>query len=114
MPYLVFKLNGVPSDEADDVRTLLTDNDIHYYETSSGRWGVSIAAIWVREDGEYEQARQLISQYQIERAGRVRKEYSHNRTNLWMRFLENPVEFIMILLAVCFILGITLYPFLGW
>ena len=33
MPILLFRLNGVPDDEAEDIRALLHDNAIDYYET---------------------------------------------------------------------------------
>lgn len=36
---ILFRLSGVPDDEADDVRMLLTDNAIDFYETSAGNWG---------------------------------------------------------------------------
>ena len=42
MAMLLFKLNNVPDDEAMDVRQLLDDNGIHYYETDAGRWRVGV------------------------------------------------------------------------
>ncbi len=114
MPHLIFRLNGVPDDESADVRQLLDDADISYYETTSGRWGVSVAALWVRTDDEYRQARELIGQYQLERTGRVREEYANSKMSFLSALLNNPVESIMIVLAVVFILGLSIYPFVSW
>ena len=36
MATLLFRLNDVPQDEADDVRQLLTDKGIDFYETHAG------------------------------------------------------------------------------
>ena len=43
MATLVFRLKYVPDEEADDIRQLLADHDIDFYETSAGRWQVSMA-----------------------------------------------------------------------
>lgn len=77
MAKILFRLNGVPDDEANDVRELLTDNAIDYYETSAGNWGVSIAAIWLVEDDQYEKARALVDAYQQERSARIREAYEN-------------------------------------
>ena len=75
MPALLFRLRGVPEDEADDVRELLNRNGIEFYETPAGRWGISIPAIWLHDETQLEPAKSLIDQYQSERACRVRAEY---------------------------------------
>ncbi|MBX3617196.1 DUF6164 family protein [Nitrosomonas sp.] len=75
MAKILFRLNDVPDDEADDVRELLTDNAIDYYETSAGNWGVSIAAIWLVDDSQYDKARALVDVYQQTRSARMREEY---------------------------------------
>lgn len=75
MAKILFRLNGVSDDEADDVRELLTNNDIDFYETSPGNWGVSMPAIWLRDAGQFKQARALLDEYQKERGIRVRAEY---------------------------------------
>lgn len=72
---ILFKLNGVPDDEADDVRLLLTDNHIDFYETSAGNWGVSMPAIWLSDAGDYDRARALLDEYQAARTIRMRAEY---------------------------------------
>ena len=65
MSKLVFRLRNVPEDEAQDVREILENNDIGYFETSAGNWGISLPAIWINETEEFDQARQLIDEYQL-------------------------------------------------
>ena len=106
MSKILFKLNGVPDDEADDVRALLTDNDIDYYETSAGNWGVSMPAIWLKDAGQFKKARALLDEYQKARTIRMREEFARlkkegkNKT-LLDAIREKPVQFI-------FYLGIAL------
>jgi len=50
MSKILFRLNGVSEDEIEDVRELLTEHDIDFYETPPGNWGISMPAIWVKED----------------------------------------------------------------
>ena len=60
MAKLLFRLNGVSDDEANEVRQLLDEAGFDTYETDAGRWRISLAAIWLRNDVEFERARALI------------------------------------------------------
>ncbi len=75
MATLLFRLRHVPDDEADEVRALLEENGIDYYETSPGNWGISMPALWVRDDAQHAQALALLMDYQQERTRRMREEY---------------------------------------
>ena len=75
MAKILFRLTDVPDDEAHEVRELLTSNAIDYYETSAGNWGVSMSAIWLSDDSQFEKARALLDVYQSERTARMREEY---------------------------------------
>jgi len=75
MAKLLFRLRHVPDDEADDVRALLEEQGIDYYETSPGNWGISMPALWLRDESQYEHAASLLTDYQQERARRMREEY---------------------------------------
>lgn len=76
MAKILFRLNGVSDEEANDVRELLANHAIDFYETSAGNWGVSVAAIWLKNDDQFAQARALLDAYQKERVVRVREEYA--------------------------------------
>ena len=76
MSKILFRLNGVSDDEAEEVRELLANNDIDFYETTPGNWGVSMPAIWLRDASQFKQARALLDVYQEERGIRIREEYA--------------------------------------
>jgi hypothetical protein len=75
MAILLFSLRGVPEDEAYEVRELLHTQQIDFYETSAGNWGVSMPAIWLRDDRQLNQARQLLFDYQQQRQISQRQLY---------------------------------------
>lgn len=99
MPTLLFRLRNVPEDEADEVRDLLERNNIEYYETAAGKWQISFPAIWLRNDTQLQQARQLLSAYQQQRYSDARRDYElmkkrgEERTFL-DNLLENPLRVI--------------------
>lgn len=100
MSKLLFRLRNVPEDEAQDVRELLESNDITYFETSAGNWGISLPAIWTNESEKFEFARGLIDEYQTERTLRLRREYELSKERgeartLWHSFRESPIKFIV-------------------
>jgi hypothetical protein len=114
---LLFRLNGVPEDEADDVRELLLRHQIDFYETQAGRWGFSVAAIWLREDAEAPAARALIEEYQRERTRRVREESAALRRagqheTLLDRLKRRPVTALVYAAIILGILYLSLMPFL--
>jgi hypothetical protein len=118
MPVLLFKLNGVPDQEADEIRALLGEHRIDFYETSAGRWGISLAGIWLRDDTHLERARELIDAYQRERTARVRQDYARRQSEggvetLPQRIRRNPLEFLMVVLAVLLIVYLSIRPFLS-
>ena len=117
MPHLLFKLNGVPEDEEIEVRRLLDDNHIDYYETSAGLFGISLAALWVRDDGEIERARELLEKYQQERYQKARDAYQEleqrgEAETLWQRTLRHPIRTLIYLLIIAVILYFSTIPFL--
>ncbi|TQV72612.1 hypothetical protein FKG94_18125 [Exilibacterium tricleocarpae] len=118
MSTLLIKLNGVPDDEADDIRNLLAANNIDYYETSAGNWGVSLAAIWLQHADQLDTAKALLDNYQQERLLRVRAEYREQLDRdgpetLWDRWKKEPLRALVYLGLVALIAYISLAPFLG-
>jgi hypothetical protein len=71
MAVIIFRLKDVPEDEADEVRELLRANHLDFYETSAGKWGISIAAIWLKDDSQKERARALIDDYQSKKKNKT-------------------------------------------
>jgi len=118
MAILVFRLNEVPDDEADAVRSLLNENHINFYETSAGKWGFSVAGIWLHDNADKTRARELIDAYQAERSNQSKADYRAMQATgdvdtLLTRILRDPLRFIFYTLFIIFILYITLVPFLG-
>lgn len=109
---ILFRLSGVPDDEADDVRMLLTDNAIDFYETSAGNWGVSMPAIWLRDAGDYARARSLLDEYQVERTIRMRAEYERlkregKQKTLIDAVMEKPLLFLVSLLVAALVVYLS-------
>lgn len=118
MATLLFKLRHVPEDEAAEVRALLEAHDIAYYETSAGNWRISMPALWLRDEAQLEQARQLLDAYQQERFRKAREDYEALRRagqhqTLWQRFRQEPVRVGGYLGAALLVLYLSLQAFLS-
>ena len=120
MPLQLFNLRGVPEDEAEDIRQLLDENQIEFYETSAGNWGVSLPAFWLSdESSQFDEAKALIDAYQVERAERAQEAYRQlkaegQQRNLIGMLKESPLQLAVYLLLIGLILFISLTPMLGW
>lgn len=117
MSTLVFKLRNVPNDEADDIRKLLSENGIEYYETSAGNWGISMPAIWINNEQQLGQAKQLIDQYERERPVQIQEQYrQQEREGTNRTFLdaakEQPLRISLYLAAILGVLYLSTKPFL--
>ena len=99
MSRLLFRMRGVPEDEAEEVRDLLDTHSIEFFETHAGNWGISMPALWVKRDEQFLEARRLLDDYQAERAARIQREFALSRERgeartLWHSFREDPVRFV--------------------
>ncbi len=113
MAKLFFSLRGVPEDEAEEVRQLLEEHVIDYYETSAGNWGVSMPAIWLKNEAQWEKANELMHQYQQQRAIEQRALYEElKRTGQHRTILdvakEKPATLLLYLGFCVFILYISM------
>jgi len=118
MSILLFRLRNVPEDEAEDIRELLNDNGFEFYETSAGNWGISTAAIWLKNKDELENAKAVIEKYQTERGISQRHTYealkqSGAHKTLLDSLKENPIRFIAYIIFVGFIIYVSTKPFLA-
>jgi len=117
MAVIIFRLNGVPDDEADEVRALLEANGFEYYETSAGRWGISVAALWLKNDKDKAAARALIDRLQSQRRVRIQAEHARLREegqleNFLSRALNNPLQVLFYVLIIILIIYLSLTPFI--
>ncbi len=117
MAILLFRLRNVPADEAGEVRELLLENGIAYYETSAGNWRISMPALWLKDDSQLPEARELLDRYQRERRDRIRREYEERKLageqqTLWKNFVHNPVKVLFSLGAALLVLYLSLQAYL--
>ncbi|MFV8836624.1 DUF6164 family protein [Aquisalimonas sp.] len=118
MAKLLLNLRNVPEDEADDVRAMLREHAMDFYETPPNRWGLSMGAIWLRDNDDYPRAKALLDNYQQERARQARADYEQQRREgtqetFTTLFLRDPVKHVLYLCIVLAILYFSITPFLG-
>ena len=118
MSILLFKLSSVPEDEAQDIRDLLIEHEINFYETSAGILGFSMPGIWLKDEAQLAVAKALIDDYQSQRQSRAQEDYQHqqvtgqSRTILDM-FKEAPARFIAYLFAIAIIIYFSVILFIN-
>lgn len=113
MSKLLFRLNGVSDNEANDVRQLLEENHLAFYETTAGRWGLSVAAIWLVDLQELEKARQLIAEYQKHRTDQ-RRISPPDLPSFCKRLQQAPIHYLLLITAILAVLYLSTAPFLSW
>lgn len=117
MPHHLMNLRHVPDDEADEIRALFEKHRVDYYETPPSFWGISMGGFWVHDDEEAQRARALLDDYQARRQHRQREAWEQalrdgRGDGIWHQLIRRPVTVIAALVALVFILGISLAPFL--
>ncbi|MCQ8181823.1 DUF6164 family protein [Methylomonas sp. SURF-1] len=115
MAILFFSLRGVPADEIEDVRQLLADNGIEFYETSAGTWGTSLPAIWLYRAEDLPAASELFDRYQTQRALTQRAHYQALKSSgevlgFWRHNLTRPLRFLGLVILV----GLVGFVSLKW
>ena len=113
MAILLFSLRQVPDDEAADIREVLEENHIDFYETNAGNWGISMPAIWLRDEQQHKQARQLINDYQELRRITIQEEYAQlKQSGEANTFLKNlwhyPMQTIVFIAAMVLVLYLSI------
>lgn len=117
MSALIFRLRHVPEEEADAVRDLLTKNNIDWYETTAGNWGIAMPGIWVADNQHIEQARDIINAYQQQLRSTQRDLYEEQKKSglaptLIQRLIEHPSRSLGIVAFCLFIVYVMVNPFL--
>jgi hypothetical protein len=116
MRQLLFNLQGVPEQEADEVRALLNDNEVLFYETTAGRWRIGLAAIWLPNKDQLQQAELLLDNYQQNRIEQGKEERERLRhLGFYQGFLEQfytqPLKVIAALVGIIVVLMVSILPF---
>jgi hypothetical protein len=115
---IFFRLRHVPDDEADEVRQMLDDHSIPWFETSAGRWGISFPAIWLKDDRDQVRARELLDACQQQRVEKIRSEEAERRqrgehSTVMSQFIQRPVRTVLAVLFIAVIIYFSVTPFLS-
>jgi len=110
------KLRQVPADELEEIYALMEAHEIEVYETGAGSWGISMPALWLSNDDQLEQAKDLLKQHEEERFQRMRSEYEALKEEGKARtFLdiarENPVRYVAYIVMIAGLVYISIVPF---
>jgi hypothetical protein len=116
MSRLLIKLRYAPDDEIEEIRSLLQEHLIDFYETQAGPWGISAAGIWLKDEQQYDRAKALLDDYQADRFREKRAEYERLRRagqhrTFRQNLQENPLQVILYSLIVGLILYLSISPF---
>lgn len=116
MSRLLIKLRHAPDDEIDEIRNLLQQHGIDFYETQSGPWGISAPGMWLNDERQYDRAKALMDDYQENRFREKRAEYERLRRigqhrTLLQNLRENPLRVLLYGLIAGLILYFSVSPF---
>ena len=117
MARILFRLRGVPDEEANAVRQLLEERKIAHYETPPGNWGISMPAIWLKDEAQWDEAQALLKSFQSEYTERQRALHAELRNSGQARsFLdelrEKPFQVFFYIAVVLGLLYLSTMPFL--
>jgi len=114
----LMKLRYVPEDELREIHELMEQHEIEVYETSAGNWGISLPALWLKDDEQYPRARALLDDYARERASKARAEFEalkrSGRERTFIDILrEKPLRTILYISVVLVLIYISIAPFVS-
>ena len=112
------KLRYVPDDEIAELHALFAEHEIEVYETTAGSFGISMPAIWLKDDKQLEFAKKVLEQYEQERYARAKAEYdalkaSGQQRTVWDMIQENPLRYLLYVGCIIGLAYISLVPFLS-
>ncbi len=105
-----FSLDGINDDDADDIREVLRTNNIEFYETPHGNWGFSMAALWLPDESQFLEAKEVLNTYLKEKHNDIYQNFlteNANRTTL-QKILHNP-KVVALYLPTLFIVFLTIF-----
>lgn len=116
MSVLLINLRHAPDDEIAEIRALLGEHHIEFYETKANPWGISAAGIWLKNDNDKPRAKALLDDYQEQRYKEQRSEYERLKQSGQQRtFLDNlkekPLQVVLYAAFVFIIVYFSIRPF---
>ncbi len=113
---LLLSFRYAPADEIEQVRALLVDNQIDFYEVPPSFMGFNPGGIWLRNKAQQKEASALLHQYQQHRAEQARQDWNLQKqqgTHLtqWQMIKAHPFRFILTCIGITLLLGLMTIPF---
>lgn len=113
---LLLSFRYAPEDEIEQVRILLTNNDISFYEVPPSFLGFNAGGIWLRHAEQKTAAQALLTEYQQQRALDARKlwdEQKQQGTRITQYHIAkaHPIRFLLTLISIFLLLGLVTIPF---
>lgn len=116
MAKIIFPLRNVPFEEAQSIRDVLNEHDIDWYETHAGNWGISLPAIWLRDESQWEEARSVLDAFQAQLTQEVQEQYqqqieSGENPTLVSMLRNKPLIFLATIIGAVLIAYFSIMPF---
>jgi hypothetical protein len=104
-------------DEIFGIRDLLVENGVDYYETPAGNWNISAAAIWLRDESQLQQTKDLVKAFQLDYEQRARASFAKRRRlgqveSISVRIRRQPLRVLLYVIAGLLVLYLSTAPFL--
>ena len=91
MALRIIGISGMSDQEYTDVRKQLNKNNIPFYVTPPGNWGLSMEAIWVKNDSDIQKAHDALKDYyhlkNIEYSEKLKAD--NKNKNIMQKLLSN-------------------------
>lgn len=115
MSKLLFNLRHVPDDEADEVRAMLDEYHIAYYESPPTFMGLFAGSLYVKEDAAFDRAKGLLAKYQSQRQAKARLEHEAALRNgtaetFQSQLRAEPARVVLTLIAIVLLIGLMAVP----
>ncbi len=116
MAKILFRLRNVPEDEAQSIRDALDQNEIDWYETDAGNWGIALPAIWLGDENQWEQARSILDEFQQHLTQDVQELYKQQieageQKTFFTTLREKPIVFLAAIVGSSLIIYFSIMPF---
>ncbi|MBU2885925.1 hypothetical protein KO507_09145 [Gilvimarinus agarilyticus] len=117
MAHLLMKTAGATPEEVDGFVEALEQAGISCYVTQSGRWRIGVDALWLSDKADIERAHAVGAEYQARFAQQSRAQHRAMRArgepvNFVAHAAQHPFKTMAGVLAIVFILGVSLLPFI--
>jgi hypothetical protein len=111
-------LRDVPDDEVEGIESALDAAGIVHYQTPPGLFGLSPAALWVKDEADLAQARAVMETFQAARPRTSREAWQAARDagevpTLWQALGQKPWHALGLLILVLGVLFALSLPMIG-